>query len=360
MRSPLPSAERQQGFTLIELMVGVLIGLLASLAVTQVLVNFEAQKRTISSGSDAQVSGALALDLLQRSVQSSGYGFAANPGALGCTIRASFGGAAVAGFPSTLAPVLITDGASGAPDSIQVLSSGKRNFALPLRINSPGAEPAANPTTFPLASAIGVETGDLLIAVRDGLAECDLLQASAVAGTTVSRTSGADWNQSWQTTGTAITYSDGTYVVNLGVPSHRLFSISNDSLRLSTLQSIAGAPFYTAANEVFSGIINLQAQYGLDTDADGNVETWNNITPVGNAQWRQVLAIRLAVVARSTQYEKDVVTAVCPTWEGTLLRIPASPGACSSYPNSNDEEWKHYRYRVFETVVPLRNLLWSS
>jgi type IV pilus assembly protein PilW len=23
-------------------------------------------------------------------------------------------------------------------------------------------------------------------------------------------------------------------------------------------------------------------------------------------------------------------------------------------------DWKHYRYKVYETVVPLRNLLWQS
>src|SRR5689334_15387844 len=86
VRPPSGTRSRIAGFTLIELMIGVLIGLLASLAVTQVMVNSEGQKRTTTSGSDAQVNGALALATLQRAIQSAGYGFAANPTSLGCAL----------------------------------------------------------------------------------------------------------------------------------------------------------------------------------------------------------------------------------------------------------------------------------
>lgn len=379
MCSPLRSAEprgragaRQAGFTLVELMVGVLIGILASLAVTHVLVNFESQKRSTTSGSDSQVNGALALDLIQRSLQPAGYGFSNNQGALGCTLVASFGGAAVAGFPATLAPVVITDGgATGAPDSISILASGRRTYSVPSRIVSPGANPAANPTAFPLASALGIEgpvdgsdgnrisSGDLMVAVRDGMANCDVFQVTSIAGSVVARASTSSWNPAGALSNA---YLDGSYLVNLGAPLHRTFTIAGDSLRMQALQLAAanGAPSYPAATELFSGIVNLQAQYGRDTNNDGAVDAWDNTTPTTNATWRQLLAVRLAVVARSTQYEKDIVTGTCPTWDGVAIRIPASPNPCGSYPSADDEEWKHYRYKVFETVVPLRNLLWRS
>ena len=47
--STRPARRRATGFTLIELMIGVVLGLLASLAVTHVLVNSEGQKRAATS-----------------------------------------------------------------------------------------------------------------------------------------------------------------------------------------------------------------------------------------------------------------------------------------------------------------------
>jgi type IV pilus assembly protein PilW len=50
-----------RGFTLIELMVGLVIGLVAILAMMNVMINSEEQKRTTTGGMDAQVNGSLAL-----------------------------------------------------------------------------------------------------------------------------------------------------------------------------------------------------------------------------------------------------------------------------------------------------------
>jgi len=54
-----------RGFTLIELMVAVALGLLTTLVIAQVFLQSEGNKRTTTSGSDAQVTGALALYALQ-------------------------------------------------------------------------------------------------------------------------------------------------------------------------------------------------------------------------------------------------------------------------------------------------------
>ena len=90
---------------LMELMIGLVIGLLTTLAIAVVLSVSEGQRRATMSGEDAQVSGALALHALQRDIRHAGYGFAANPAALGCPIV----GQAVGGVapPTVLAPVTI-------------------------------------------------------------------------------------------------------------------------------------------------------------------------------------------------------------------------------------------------------------
>jgi type IV pilus assembly protein PilW len=78
--------------------------------------------------------------------------------------------------------------------------------------------------------------------------------------------------------------------------------------------------------------------------------------PVGATatDWSRVLALRIALVARSNLAERpDATTGLCTTttvdpltWTGGTLTISADPN------------WKCYRYRVFETTVPLRNMIW--
>jgi hypothetical protein len=51
---------RSRGFSLVELLVAAAIGIIASLAIFQVFAVFEGQKRTTTSGGEAQTSGTLA------------------------------------------------------------------------------------------------------------------------------------------------------------------------------------------------------------------------------------------------------------------------------------------------------------
>jgi type IV pilus assembly protein PilW len=101
-------ASHQRGVTLIELMVGMVIGMLAILVISQVLLVSEGQKRTTTGGADAQVNGALALYTLQRDIQTAGYGFTSSPALIGCPINARFNGTTPTGFATTLAPIFIT------------------------------------------------------------------------------------------------------------------------------------------------------------------------------------------------------------------------------------------------------------
>jgi len=52
---------RQQGFTLVELMVAMALGLITTLVIAQVLIASEGNRRTTMEGSDAQVNGSIGL-----------------------------------------------------------------------------------------------------------------------------------------------------------------------------------------------------------------------------------------------------------------------------------------------------------
>ncbi len=81
--------------------------------------------------------------------------------------------------------------------------------------------------------------------------------------------------------------------------------------------------------------------------------------------------MRVIAVARSSTYEKEIVTAANPRWSVgaspavTRRRdLPVGSGSCIELDvgagAAGDVPAKHYRYKVFETVIPLRNMLWRS
>lgn len=74
----------------------------------------------------------------------------------------------------------------------------------------------------------------------------------------------------------------------------------------------------------------------------------------------RIYAVRFAVVARSGLKEKPLTTGVCntttvgPTWAGGTISVSKNPDG------SANADWMCYRYKTFETVVPLRNAIWKQ
>jgi len=170
-RTRRPLLARQRGVTLVELMVGLVIGLLATLVIAQVAIVFEGQKRSTTGGSDAQLNGALALQTLQRDIQLSGYGIATGGGA-GCELRGSRNGTVPPWNGQPMVAVRIVDGtdvATGSPDSLFMLFSGKADssfYSLPIRVyqnhRRDGSEFPAAVAISPLTSQDGGLLGRVL------------------------------------------------------------------------------------------------------------------------------------------------------------------------------------------------------
>ncbi|WP_372527579.1 PilW family protein [Piscinibacter sp.] len=378
-RRPTASLRKQQGVTLIELMVGLLVGLLVTVVIAQVLLVAEGQKRSATGGTDAQVNGALALYTLQREIQMAGHGLSASPTALGCEIKARYDSAAAA-VNWTLTPVVISDGASGAPDTIQVLTGQKQGYSVATLVTENHLQNAAS---FYVTNTLGVATGDLMVAVPvtpDATHWCSVFSVTGTDTTggynQILHTSGTGtpWNPA---VGSGIFPTDGyaakSYLLNLGRLVSSTYSVTGPSAsNPNTLQSVVfnSSAIAGATSDLFPQIVSLQAFYGKDTNADGTVDTYDTTTPTTQAGWSQVLAIRVAVVARSGQYEKDEVTAAAPVWDlgtaGADITIAGttacSSSQCLSIPVDTQvgADWKHYRYKIFDTVVPLRNMLWGS
>lgn len=365
-----------RGFTLVELMVGMVIALLATLVVAQTLVLSEGQKRSTTNGTDAQVNGALSLYSLQRAMQMAGYGLGATPAVLGCQLKARFNAADI--DLGALAPVTITNGADGAADTVRVLSSSKANYSLPYLVSKHEPDDAA----FTINTTLGVSAGDLMVAVPrtwDAANWCSVFAVTGIVGGSnqVEHVSGASpWNQAAADSIFPVAgYSESdSILINIGQfgPSiDRSFTVTAAGDLQQTSYAV-NAPTTPIVENLFTNIVQLQAYYGKDTSvpADGIVDAYDTTTPTTQAGWAQVLAIRVAVVARSAQREKEPVTMAAPAWDVGSAAPVVGSAACTSPAGSacvslklgeaGDDEWKHYRYKVFDTVVPLRNVLWRS
>jgi type IV pilus assembly protein PilW len=396
MTASSASPVAQRGVTLIELMVGMVIGLLAVLVIAQVTTVYEGRKRTITAGSDAQVNGALALQTLQRDVQTSGYGLSEG-GATGCRIVGQRTGMATR-FERTLAPVVITDGADGAADSLDVLMSNHADFALPTRVAGNHLR-AGNLFVIGNNTGLGHHKGDLMLAVptptpdpTDPARYCSLFNLSAdpVPGSNqLFHDAGADgpWNQDLVTTvfpgaqSTDLSYAAGSLLLDLGTLVSRRFCVtgladaqcdaaaSQSPYQLRQISFDSGTGL-TGADDLYPQIVQLQAVYGLDTSAiaDQVADVWTAVSPTTAKGWQRVVAVRVAVVARSTQNEQrparsngraaaEWVTPSLPVWypDG----VTAEPLRVDKAPPGAGDDWRNYRYKVFETVIPLRNLLWQ-
>ncbi len=342
----------QTGFTLIELMVGLVIGLLATLAIMQTLSQFEGQKRSTVGTADTQVNGNIALYSIQRQVQMAGYGlpiYDANTIKNDSPLRCS---------PSTidhdwnaatpkidLFPIAITDGGTGS-DQISVRYFPSPSGGLPVNVINIGG------TILGVDNTLGCANNDLALVVHGTTCNAARVNDTDLATDTTHVTlTGPD--VAFMSTGPGANYARLSCLGNL---TQQIFSVNANQLETN------GSP-------VISDIVNMQAQYGISATANSNqITQWVDATVATGfaaptvANRNRIRAIRVAVVARNSVLEKTNVTAAAPAaWPDVPVGGPitvASPAPTISL--TGTANWQQYRYRVYETIIPLRNLTWSG
>jgi len=114
--------------------------------------------------------------------------------------------------------------------------------------------------------------------------------------------------------GLGLAFGNGS-LYNLGpIPQLNVWQIRNGRT-LAFSDALHNSANWT---EVAEGVINLQAEYGkaIDANANGTCEPgesvnlqWNVTLPVN---WSCVRAVRVALLARGQQFEKDAITTVAP------------------------------------------------
>ena len=197
---------------------------------------------------------------------------------------------------------------------------------------------------------------------------------------------------------------------NLGTnPFIRAYAIRNGNLTMCDYRTVDCSAAANNADPtkwipIASNVISLRAQYGRDSATaamDGVADVWDRTVPdpafpagTDNATvakreacaLMRVSALRIALTARSNQPERtldwpaltlhvttpqtltraDSSTTTTPvpwagstqvaydidsTEAGNVQIVPTSPDPAATWPT-----WQDFRYKVFQTVVPLRNI----
>ncbi|MFS0758471.1 PilW family protein [Noviherbaspirillum sp. 1P10PC] len=382
----------QRGFSAVEIMVGLAMGMFAVAAILQSLSMFEGPRRALTAGSDMQASGALALFSVEREIRMAGHGLAL-PAALGCRLNSAYQGAAPAApsplaGPPALQPLRIVKGAGGLPDTVQVLY-GER-YGVPYRIVTDHPPQAAN---FFLNTVLGITPGDMMIAFEPGK-DCTLLQVTDVPGnggqTGSVQIHHASGKSPWNPPGGQNIFPPGGYTTggmlfNLGSLAIHTYSIgAGNTLELARFSAADNA---SQRQQLFGNVVSLKAQYGFDTravSADAQVDTWSDVMMDADGNGvtgdsgdiARLYAARIALVARNAQAERPGAGGACdhytrtpaalrrPTWTAADPRTGALAELAIDVSRNPDGSantaWQCYRYAVFQTIVPMRNLVWSK
>lgn len=347
MLSGFRQSRNHKGFSLVEIMVGLAIGMMTTLVIMQVFSTFQSQQRQTSGNADAQTSGGMAIYMIQRELQLGGYGIpvfdTSNPALLCNTVTDGS-----TGDPMDISPVSIVDGGAdpGATDQVIVrygdaqtggVNTGSLSF-------SGTTLTAFNDYFAPFLYATG--PGDCPVTIGD-CASQHYMMATSSGSCTVTPINNVD----------TISVSTSGGLGYLGAWNTVSFAVNGGQLERN---GVAIGP----------DVVSIQAQYGISASANSNIVTqWVDASggtwaAPSTANRNRIKAVRVAVVSRNAQRDVTDVTSACssltaasPTglcaWAGTV----DSPAPAISLA---DDDWQRYRYRVFETIVPLRNVIWSK
>lgn len=356
-RASRPAGE--QGFSLIELMVGIVIGMIAIIVIAQVFQLSEGFRRNTTGGDDATNSGAIALIGLQRDIRQSGYGIS-HPDLLGCTLTMP---APATWNVTNLAPVTInhptipagdanTDtllivygNANGLPEGDRVLA---QNIVNVYTVTSPAA----------------YVNNDVVVGLTQTPPVPCVLRGERVTMQASPPAVGVPLGTAGMTSGRLFSLGQAPRALAYAVRGGNLTLcdfLVNDCSQAGDVDD------ETVWTPIASNIVSLRAQYGHDTTSpmDAVVDAYDRTTPaplitpytIGCA-WLRVSAVRIALVARNGELQRadgrpvaERPTPAAPAWAASA----AAPIDLSADPN-----WQWYRYRVFETTVPMRNLSWQA
>lgn len=335
MKLRTPHQSTQAGFSLVELMIAVTIGLLLMAGLTAIFVNSNQARSEIEKTNRQIENGRYATQLLTDDLRVAGFVGELDPATL----------------PS---PAALPDPCATTPAALAA--------ALPLHVQ--GYDNSAT-----LGCLSDVKSGTDVLVVRHastcfvGDTDCDA-QAAGVPYLQVAlcnAQSGTPFNLDTNTTQLTRTQINCTTPARLRRYRIHIYFIANNDNPSDGIPTLKRAELGSGGFTIVplvEGIENLQVEYGIDTDCDGMPDVYNaspdtfvatytaSSCPTPAApNWRNVMAVKLNLLARNT--EKTIDYADTKTYE---LGRNANGTA-----NTVDPTGDHYKRHVYQATVRLSN-----
>lgn len=427
---------RQSGFSLIEILIGMTIGLIVILVIMQTMSLFESQRQRSNGAADMQGNGLLSLYSLEQDTRQAGYGMVVTYQGIGDLPCVKINGHGTTPGVFDAIPISITT--SGLFDSITLTRidsamGGLMTGGLVAHVSSPLATQAAltaasgilldvasgvlktsgvartvayYPASATLPDNLAYKTASypadtVLISSASGVAPkvaCTLLLVnqfvSSVAYSPEQFNASGVSTQSAVQAWTSLSFSNTN---NAGLDSTQTPVFPTYAVQSAVMHNLGPSPtlmrttyavnalgqFSKSVNGtsavVASNIVNLQAQYGIAAAGAASISCWVNPTvantnPASNAcpagdtgDWtvaglqatpnniKRIKAIRVAIVARNTMMEK-ATNGVCTTTTTAPISWLNGP----AIDLTTDPNWQCYRYKVYQTIIPLNNVIMGN
>lgn len=348
------------GFTLVELLVGLVIALMGSLAIMQTFTTREADRRTIGALSDTNNNANVAMFLLERDLQQAAAGFS-NLAMLGCTIvsTTTFNNQPL--VPVGVIPAGSASNAWNLPngdagsDMLVVMYGTSDNTSEGLSLTRTAA---LGDTMISVSGVSGLNNNNLVAIGQQGQ-PCS-----------ITRVESTNPIQNEVNLGSPIgsAYSNASRLYNLGSsPRFVAYAVRDGNLTVCdmiTNDCSTGPDDPTIWSPVVNDISAIVAHRGVDTTedmpapdgfvdrycADYSGNTCGGATTMTACDHARSPSIRFAVVTRSPERARENVSPVTLTlWPDSTLS-PLTTGPVWNVPD------RTYRYRIATTTLALRNI----
>jgi type IV pilus assembly protein PilW len=369
----------ETGFTLTELLVALVIGTLLATAVFTFFLNSSQIITNQSSTTDMWQRGRNALALVRQAVESAGFGL---PQVSDCPNGIAAYNSNQTTSPFSLTAITASVQSSGTYDPTAISNINTYSLMTVAGGASFGNAPAAQISSIPsmtsqrvfLTATAFINSGDIFIVQIPGQA-CLMAQVTNLLtqgnGIGVVHNSGlSNYNPSggFQTLagsiypGLSSTAFVGANFIDLGSNNFTInqFTIGDSggtaTPTLYLTQYTANQTTTSTRQALARGVVDLQLEYGLGNN--GAITQWVLPANYTASATQQILAVRIAMLARSTRYmpnETSPASFVMLPHQNLSYTVPTSNG-----PGCLQGNCRHYAYHLFESVVPVRNNIWGG